>query len=62
MSRSPEKRDFEKAMYSVMSNPREWARSKRRPLDLTINSLDNIENLVSQDVDARFQKSLNFKI
>lgn len=61
MARSPEKRDFEQAMYSVMSNPRERARSKRKPLDLTINSPDNIENLVSRDADARFLEKFKFQ-
>lgn len=44
------KREFGKAMYSVVRKARERARSKRRPLDLTIsipNDLDKLE-LVSQ--------------
>lgn len=47
-------------MYSVVPNARQRARSKRRPLDLTISSPNNFENPVSQAVDARFQKKFKF--
>lgn len=39
------KKELKKVMLSVVSNPRERARSKRESLDLSISSPNDLENL-----------------